>query len=407
MKPRFEVFSQGEEIITGQTVDSNAAWLSQQAVRQGFVVARHTAVGDKLEDLVGLLQEIAVRADCCVCTGGLGPTSDDLTAEAVANAFHKPLEFDTVAFDHIQRFFANRNRPMPEANRKQAMLPKGAERLDNAWGTAPGFTLFHGRCWFVFLPGVPSEMKPMFLEYVLPRWSGRFQLRPSDLITLRTVGIGESDIQQRLNELTLPEPVQLGFRASLHEVQTKLLFPHGYDVSAMAALTERVAELLGDAVFAVDRPDTDNGDLAAVVDKLMSAQGKTLAVVETISQGLLAGLCVGSEWLLESRFEQSRGRLAASLGVQFDAERPLATAEAMALAVRQQSGADFALVQLYAGDRELLRERDQGVGVYTVLLSKGDCRQAIHTVAGSGKRKQHQAACLGLDVLRRHLQGRL
>ena len=155
MNPTLEIFSQGEEIVTGQTVDTNAAWLSQKAVACGFTVTRHTAVGDKLGDLIVLLQDIAQRADCCICTGGLGPTSDDLTAEAVASAFNLPLEFDEFAFEQINRFFAHRNRTMPESNRKQAMLPQGAVRIDNEWGTAPGFSLDFGRCWFVFLPGVP------------------------------------------------------------------------------------------------------------------------------------------------------------------------------------------------------------------------------------------------------------
>ncbi len=407
MNPCFEVFSQGEEIITGQTVDSNAAWLSQQAVQQGFTVTRHTAVGDRLADLVGVLHEIADRADCCISTGGLGPTSDDLTAAAVAQAFGTPLKFDAAAFTQMQRFFASRNRPMPEANRKQAMLPEGAERLDNRWGTAPGFALQQGRCWFAFLPGVPSEMKAMFQESVLPKWHQRFRLKPSTLVTLRTVGIGESDIQQRLTSVVIPGPVQLGFRASLHEVQTKLLFPHGYEASAREELAAHVAGLLGDAVFAIDRSGAENGDLACVVDGLMTAQGKTLAVVETISQGSLAGLCVGSAWLLESRFEQSRSRLAASLGVVLDAANPMASAQTMAGAVRQQSGADFVLVQLYAGDRTLLQDPGQGVTIHTLLLTEHGSHPATHTVAGSGKRKQYQAATLALDFLRRYLQSRL
>jgi nicotinamide-nucleotide amidase len=148
MNPTLEIFSQGEEIVTGQIVDTNAAWLSQQAVACGFTVTRHTAVGDKLDDLIVLLQDISPRADCCICTGGLGPTSDDLTAEAVAYAFNLPLKFDDIAFEQISNFFAHRNKTMPESNRKQAMLPHGAERIDNEWGTAPGFSLQYGRCWF-------------------------------------------------------------------------------------------------------------------------------------------------------------------------------------------------------------------------------------------------------------------
>jgi Predicted nucleotide-utilizing enzyme related to molybdopterin-biosynthesis enzyme MoeA len=109
MNPTLEIFSQGEEVVTGQIVDTNAAWLSEQVVAMGFTVTRHTAVGDKLDDLIALLREISVRADCCICTGGLGPTSDDLTAEAVAKAFGLPLEFDAVAFEQIKRFYAQKS----------------------------------------------------------------------------------------------------------------------------------------------------------------------------------------------------------------------------------------------------------------------------------------------------------
>ena len=252
MNPTLEIFSQGEEIVTGQTVDTNAAWLSQQAVTCGFTVTRHTAVGDKLDDLIILLQDISQRADCCICTGGLGPTSDDLTAEAVALAFNLPLEFDGIAFEQITRFFAHRNRMMPESNRKQAMLPQGAERIDNEWGTAPGFSLHFGRCWFAFLPGVPTEMKHLFQEHILPKLSARFLLKPDQLITIKTLGLGESVIQERIKTIALPAEVQLGFRAGTDAVQTKLWFPSDYPKTAETALVAGFAEQLGDYVFAVD-----------------------------------------------------------------------------------------------------------------------------------------------------------
>ena len=316
--PILEIFSQGEEIVTGQTVDTNAAWLSEQAVQLGFTVARHTAVGDKLADLISLLKDIAERADCCICTGGLGPTSDDLTAEAVANAFGMPLEFDEIAYRQIQGYFSNRKRPMPEINRKQALLPQASIRLDNDWGTAPGFALQAGRCWFAFLPGVPSEMRNIFLEHVKPLLDDRFMLKPSRLVTIKTFGIGESDIQHRLDEVKMPERVQLGFRAGVDEVQTKLLFPADYAETDMTTLTEQIAACLGDFVFGIDGLTEETGNLASVVDKLMRDAGKTLAAIETASQGLLASKCLGSEWFKSSCFEQSLPAMARRFGVTVD-----------------------------------------------------------------------------------------
>jgi len=404
MNPTLEIFSQGEEVVTGQVIDTNAAWLSEQVVAMGFTVTRHTAVGDKLEDLIALLREISVRADCCICTGGLGPTSDDLTAEAVAKAFGLPLEFDEIAFKQIKRFFTLRNRDMPESNHKQAMLPKGSKRIDNTWGTAPGFSLQAGRCWFAFVPGVPMEMRHLFLESIQPTLAKRFVLRPGKLITIKTLGVGESAIQQRISAIEIPEPVQLGFRAGPDDVQTKLLFPHDYPETAMAALVSKVAGELGDYVFAIDGLVQAEGDLVSVVDRLMSAGKHTLASVETASQGLLAAKCIGADWLLEAQYEQSLDRLGQKLGITVNADDMPATTKAIAGEIQKTSAADFVLVQLYAGDNESFHDKDQAIILYNTLLTGDGFHQITHSVAGPIKRKQNQAALLALDLLRRYLQ---
>jgi len=404
MNPTLEIFSQGEEVVTGQTVDTNAAWLSEHVVAMGFTVTRHTAVGDKLDDLVTLLREISVRADCCICTGGLGPTSDDLTAEAVAKAFDLPLEFDDVAFEQIKRFFMLRNRSMPESNRKQAMFPKGAERIDNAWGTAPGFSLQVGRCWFAFVPGVPFEMRHLFSESIRPTLASRFLLRPGKLITIKTLGVGESAIQERISAIEIPPQVQLGFRASPDDVQTKLLFPHDYPETAVAALASKVAEELGDSVFAIDGLGRASGDLVFVIDQLMTVGGHTLAVVETASQGLLAAKCIGLPWLLETRYEQSLERLGQKLAVTVNANDLIATAQAVASEIKKTGAVDFVLVQLHAGDNKTFHDKDQSIILYNTLLTGDGFHQTTHSVAGPIKRKQNQAALLALDLLRRYLQ---
>lgn len=395
MNPTLEIFSQGEEVVTGQVVDSNAAWLAQEAVQLGFTVSRHTSVGDKLDDLVALLREISQRADCCLCTGGLGPTTDDLTAQAVAQAFGVSLEFDETAFAQIKQFFDHRNRAMPESNRKQAMLPQGALRLDNEWGTAPGFALQAGRCWFVFMPGVPSEMRNMYVERVLPTLPQRFVLQPQTLITIKTIGIGESDLQQRIKSIVIPESVQLGFRASLAEVQTKLLFPHDYPSSAVEELVNTIAEQIGDAVFGIDGLGMAGGDLITVIDQLMNDGKHTLAVVETVSQGMIASYCTALPWLLEARYQQSSA---------INNDEILAAAKDIAKTTQSQSGADFVLVQLHDGNLNTIQDKDQAIVLYNVLLTGHQFHHTTRTVAGPGKRKQHQAALLALDLLRRFLQ---
>ena len=402
MNPTLEIFSQGEEIVTGQTVDTNAAWLSQEAIHCGFTVTRHTAVGDKLTDLINLLLDISERADCCICTGGLGPTSDDLTAEAVAQAFNRPLEFDAIAFEQIKAFFVRRNRVMPEVNRKQALLPQTAIRIDNAWGTAPGFSLKHQRCWFVFLPGVPSEMKPLFLDYVKPDLLTRFTLHPPQLVTLKTIGLGESAIQECIKGIHIPSDVQLGFRAGTEDVQTKLLFPFDYPSIALASLVSEFSQSLGDYVFAIDGLGEITDDLAFEVDKLMTVKNHTLAVVETVSHGLLAAKCVGYDWLVKASYEQGVIQSAQALGSAV----LLDTAKGLARDVQEKTRVTSVLVQLYSGGKEALRDKDQSISVLSILLVGEVFYESTHSVVGSLNRKQNQAALLTLDLLRRYLQGK-
>ena len=404
MNPTLEIFSQGEEVVTGQTVDTNAAWLARECVQLGFTVSRHTAVGDKLGDLITLLKEISERADCCLCTGGLGPTVDDLTAEAVARAFSLPLQFDPDAFEQIERFFSLRNRAMPATNRKQAMIPETALRIDNEWGTAPGFALQYRRCWFVFLPGVPFEMRHLFGEKIKPLLEQRFSLHPGKLVTIKTVGIGESDLQAAVDPIALPEQVRLGFRAGTEHVETKLLFPGGFPFEQMTDLVHSFTRSIGSYVFGIDGLNNVAGDLADVVDELMMVQRRTAAFVETASQGLLAAKCIGCSWLLETSFSRTCQSMERNLALTIEEPELTESAKKIAATVRQRSGADCVLVQLYEGGDAAFHDKDRRIVLYNGLLTAEGFRHQSQTVGGPLKRKQNQAALLALDLLRRYLQ---
>lgn len=398
MNPKVEIFSQGEEVITGQVADTNAAWLSQQLISLGFQVSRHTAVGDKIVDLITLLKEIASRADCCICTGGLGPTSDDLTAEAVAKAFDLPLQFDEIALRQISRYFENRQLVMPEVNRKQAMLPQSATRIDNEWGTAPGFCLQYQNCWFVFLPGVPFEMQNLFSEKVKSDLESRFSLQPEKLVIIKTWGTGESALQAHVDHIEIPADVTVSYRAGIDENQTKLLFPADYPPDALSKLVQQLVTEIGDAVFAIDGLDKPAGDLISVIAELMNEKSHTLAVLETASQGLIAAKCIGQNWLIESSYNQK-------LNPSHQTEVELiATAKQLGKNLRASSKANFALVQFYHGDNQAFTDKNQTITLYSVLLTEQGFCQQTKAVAGTLQRKQNQAALYALDLLRRFLQ---
>ena len=405
---RIELFSQGEEVVSGQTVDTNAAWLSRRLVEMGFEVTRHTCVGDRLEELVALLREIGARADYCICSGGLGPTRDDLTAEAVSQAFDRPLQEDPEALRQIERCFSRWGRPMPEVNRKQAQLPRGARRLDNHWGTAPGFLLQSGRCRFAFVPGVPSEMRHLFEAYVEPDLAARFDPAPRRLVTLRTFGIGESAIEEKLEAVELPDDIVVSFRAGLPEVHTKLFFPPDFPQERMRRCVSDVANAIGPQVFGIDGLDGPGGSLAEVVGRLMSQCKQTLAVVETASGGRIASQCVG-EWLIESTVSPERGRLAAMFNlVGLDADdEAFAGIAALRLAqtVRTRAGADFGLAQFGCFDPAALHDQEQALRLHHALSTPTGLVCETGLVRGPLQRKQIVAAALALDLLRRYLQG--
>ena len=403
MKIVAEIFSQGEEVVSGQTVDSNAAWLSQQLQAIGFAVKRHTAVGDHLQDLVALIKEISTRADCCICTGGLGPTIDDLTAEAVSLAADQALILDAQALQQIEAYYLYRQRTMPPANRKQAYFPQYAVRIDNPVGTAPGFALLIKRCWFVFLPGVPSEMKAMFAA-VQAQLLARFSLQPDTLVSLRSLGIGESAIQQCLDGLTLPDGVQLGFRAAVDEVQTKLLFPANFPQTDLQACVQQAVALIGDYVFAIDGlDDGQGGDLLTVINRYMTVKNYRLAVLETASGGLLASKCHGKNWLHAAMIAKDSLRAAEQLAVNANDDLTV-LAESLASALKQQQQTDFALVQLYYGTADDYQRKDKTIVLYNCLYTDAGVLHRQHTLGGGAQTKQNQAALLSLDLLRRYLQ---
>lgn len=404
MNPLLEILSQGDEVVTGQIADTNAAWLSQETVAMGFNVMRHTAVGDKLDDLVRVLTEISIRADCCICTGGLGPTSDDLTAEAVSRAFGIPLEFDGTAYQQIQQYFEKRQRQMAECNRKQALLPNGSVRLDNHWGTAPGFSMQSGRCRFWFLPGVPSEMRQLYIAHVRPMMESHYALQPHKLLTVKTAGIGESELQECINTIDIPTDVQLGFRAQVGEVQIKLLFPATYSQSQIQTLANSVANTIGTPVFAIENPGDEPVDLVSIVDQLMGLNGKTVALVETASQGLLSAKINGAPWLAGAFYYRSIGAIKKAFDLGNHLGDSDGVAKQIAAAIQNSTDADITILQLTDEVDGAPQDKEGAIRLLNFLFEKDKWTQTTKLISGDAKRKQQMAALSTLDFLRRYLQ---
>jgi nicotinamide-nucleotide amidase len=421
-----EILSQGDEVVTGQVADTNAAWLSTRLTELGFTVMRHTAVGDRLPDLVAALHEVSARADLVLCTGGLGPTDDDLTIEAVSQAFSVPLALDEVALVDLLAKYERFGRRMPEVNKKQVVLPVGCDRIDNDFGTAPGFAMSGPRAWMAFMPGVPREMKGMFDGRIVPRIVERFALRPGRLVTLRTTGCGESDLQERIGVgVGLPggsDPFVLSFRTAMPENFVKLRFGPEVSDAEITAITAGIARKIGSHLFAVegcpgplDLPvDTEGGDLAAVIGHLLLRAGATLAVAESCTGGRIASMCTAtagsSAWFLEGAVTYANAAKVRALGVDpalLEAHGAVSepVARAMAEGLRSRSGATWALATTgIAGPDGGTADKPVGTVHFAIAGPSGTTHRQVR-LSGDRHRIQTLASATTLDLLRRQLAG--
>lgn len=418
--PLAEILSQGDEVVTGQVADTNAAWLADQLTAMGFLVTRHTSVGDRIEDLVTVFEAASHRADVVVCTGGLGPTEDDLTAEAIAQAFSRPLALDPVALADLVAKYERFRRVMPAVNEKQAWLPHNSTRIDNDWGTAPGFAVEENRAWMGFMPGVPREMRKLFSVRIAPILAERFHLEPGRLVTLRTTGVGESNLQERLAGIELPRGMALSFRTKLPENHVKLRFPASCPVATMSSVVAAVAARIGSPLFSIEGAsdlalndqDCGGGSLIEAVARRLLAHEATLATAESCTGGQVAAHCTSvpgsSVWFLEGAVTYSNAAKVRQLSVDpalIAAHGAVSepVARAMAQGIRRASGSSFGLSTTgIAGPGG--GTPDKPVGTVHIALStpRDTLHRELH-LSGDRARIQVLAAAAALDLLRRHL----
>ncbi|MEV9381770.1 nicotinamide mononucleotide deamidase-related protein YfaY [Klebsiella variicola] len=278
-----EMLSTGDEVLHGQIVDTNAAWLADFFFNQGLPLTRRHTVGDDLDALVAILRERSEQADVLIVNGGLGPTSDDLSALAAATAKGEGLILHPEWLETMTRFFAERGRPMAESNRKQAEIPASAEMINNPVGTACGFAVQLNRCLMFFTPGVPSEFKVMVEQEILPRLRQRFTLpEPPVCLRLTTFGRSESELAQSLNTLTLPPGVVMGYRSSMPIIELKLTGPADQR-DAMLALWPEVRKVAGDSLIL-----EGTEGLPAQIARCLQERQLSLTLSEQFTGGLLA-----------------------------------------------------------------------------------------------------------------------
>lgn len=355
-----ELINTGSELMLGRVLNTHQQWLCRRLADLGYVVARQVAVADTGQDIEQAVREALARADLVITTGGLGPTSDDITRDLVAQLLGKKLHEDAAALANIERFFAFRKRPMPASTRVQAQVPEDAIVLQNAHGTAPGLAMavkpnsFRAGgqgSWLVMLPGPPRELRPMFSEQVVPLLQRELPLADQFVCrTIRTTGIGESVVQEKINAPLAPlvaQGLDVGYCAHVGQVDVRLSARGAAATSLVQEGEASVRALLAKQVFG-----EQDELLEAVLVRLLTERGQTLAIAESCTGGGIANRITNvpgaSAVLLASLVTYSNAAKEKFLGVQPAtlAEHGAvseATAREMAEGARRETGADFAL----------------------------------------------------------------
>lgn len=349
-----EIINTGTELLLGNVLNTHQQWLCRRLFEAGYRVERQMSVPDTGVAIQGAIREALARADLVICTGGLGPTSDDITRDLMAQLLGRKLLMDEQVRADIRNFFAKRNRPQPPKTEVQALVPEGARVLPNAVGTAPGLAMeiaagqFRpGKSWLFMLPGPPRELHPMFLQHALPmirsvlpltqRWTCR---------TLRTSGIGESMVEERiagpLDEL-VRRGLELGYCARTGEVDVRFV-----GAAEMVSEAEQIVrKILGNYVFGID-----DERIEEVLVRMFTERKQTLAVAESCTGGLIdhriTNVPGASAVLLAGMVTYSNDAKEKFLGVSADSLKAYGAvsevvAQEMARGVRERVGADYGL----------------------------------------------------------------
>lgn len=388
---RAEVISIGDELTTGQRLDTNSQWISERLLEIGVPVAFHTTVGDTLADNVLVFRQAVDRADVIVATGGLGPTADDLTRLALADVAGVALVQDDASLAHIQALFARRKREMPPANLVQAQFPAGSRPIFNGNGTAPGIDLTLSRpssaaARFFALPGVPAEMKEMWSATVAPAIAAMLgQRRVIAHHRIKSFGVGESDLEAMLPDLIARQRYPL-VGITVHDATITLRITAAGETAesaraAMQPTIETIHQCLGALVFG-----EEDDELEDVVVRELRTRGKTLAVREWGTAGFL------TQWLAVA------GNEAVFLGGQvLPNDAPFDDA-----AATRRGDSDYLLV---TGPAPAADSHQQQAGNLTIWLvhAKGTLTKSF-PFGGHPEILRPRAAKQALNLLRLHLR---
>lgn len=353
-----EIISIGDEILIGQIANTNAQWMAQQLTLIGISVSHLITVGDNKEDILKAFTDAQKRSGIILITGGLGPTSDDLTKPTLCEFFNTKLIFNDEVFEMVKKRFASFNIVMPESNRGQAEIPENCTVIKNKNGTAPGMWFDVNTTIFISLPGVPYEMKAMMEEFVLPELKNRFQKEVIIHKTVYTQGLGESSLAEKIKsweESLNSTNIKLAYLPSPSQVKLRLSVKGNNKQQLNLLVDEKISELrklIPELIFAVEEYGKEPESLEKTIGELLRKKKQTLAVAESCTGGyighLITSIAVSSDYFNGGIIAYANDIKTNVLKVdvstlQTNGAVSKEVAEQMATGVRQRLKADFGI----------------------------------------------------------------
>ncbi|RKF15775.1 CinA family nicotinamide mononucleotide deamidase-related protein [Alginatibacterium sediminis] len=404
---KIEMLSTGDEVLQGDIADTNAAWLGQKLGDLGLKFQSRHTVADDLDDLVSSMRECAKRSDWVFVNGGLGPTSDDCSAQAAARLLGVELELYQPWLEQLQQWYARKNLVMPQSNAKQAMLPKGAEFVDNPVGTACGFIIEYEGAKLIFTPGVPSEMKKMALEQWFPRLPVSFD---TGVKRFYSFGLSESWLNDKIDKLTLPLGARIGYRSARPSIEIKIFYDGRCGVDTRLSFEAQVRELIGSFLFCEDQ-----GNWAQSLQDEMLVRKLKLSLAESCTGGMIADQLVAqagsSAYFVGGIVAYSNSVKSQILKVsdkdlaQYGAVS-LSVVEQMAQGVRQVLGSDIGIATSgVAGPDGGSESKPVGTVCFAISTANASFSQTLKFSSPGRHPIRVMATAVAMDMLRRYLNG--
>ena len=408
-----EIITIGDEILIGQIVDTNSAWMGKQLNRIGWEISRIHTIPDTIEAIVDTLQQASSRSAAVLITGGLGPTKDDVTKDALCRFFECDLEFDQTSYDRIAERFKALNKPMKNAHRHQAMLPSKCTAIDNEYGTAPGMHFVHQSCDIISMPGVPYEMKGLMTNVVLDVLKSRSQ-ESVYYQTLVTANVPESVLAERLTnfELKLPTHLKLAYLPHYNLVRLRLT-AKGSQAEGLEALVgnliDEMKQILGNVVIA-----DEDLPIAQIVGNLLKQRNETVSFAESCTGGYVAHLITSnagsSAYFPGSVVTYSYDNKTEVLGVDSeilwqDGAVSEAVVTKMARTIRIKNKTNYALaLSGIAGPDGGTEEKPVGT-VWMAVCNAERVVTKCYQLKGNRIQNIERSAHLGLELLRKLIVG--